>query len=81
MPTGQAYVASQPPVATDDYFTSGAVVVGGRKMYTIQCNHRVAMVYANDVTATTPGRTPGTDVPPTPWLTRPTRGSGRVARW
>ncbi|MEU9977796.1 MgtC/SapB family protein [Streptomyces sp. NPDC051014] len=29
----------------------------------------------------TTGRAAGTDVPPTPWLTRPTRGSGRVARW
>ncbi|MBW8699113.1 N-acetylmuramoyl-L-alanine amidase A [Streptomyces sp. MBT84] len=53
VPAGQAYVATQPPAATDDYFTSGAVVIGGKKMYTVQYNHRVALVYANDVTATT----------------------------
>ncbi|MFI5817138.1 N-acetylmuramoyl-L-alanine amidase [Streptomyces sp. NPDC051643] len=53
VPAGQAYVATQPPAATDDYFTSGAVVIGAKKMYTIQYNHRVALVYANDVTATT----------------------------
>ncbi|MEU1534658.1 N-acetylmuramoyl-L-alanine amidase [Streptomyces fagopyri] len=53
IPAGQAYVATQPPAATDDYFTSGAVVIGAKKMYTIQYNHRVTLVYANDVTATT----------------------------
>ncbi|MFC8349953.1 N-acetylmuramoyl-L-alanine amidase [Streptomyces sp. NPDC057280] len=54
IPTGQAYVATREPVATDDYFpSSSAVVIGGKKMYTIQYNHRVALVYANDVTATT----------------------------
>ncbi|MEU2622018.1 N-acetylmuramoyl-L-alanine amidase [Streptomyces sp. NPDC007157] len=53
VPAGQAYVATQPAAATDDYFTSGAVVIGSKKMYTIQYNHRVALVYANDVTATT----------------------------
>ncbi|MFD8422224.1 N-acetylmuramoyl-L-alanine amidase [Streptomyces sp. NPDC059466] len=53
VPAGQAYVATQPPAATDDYFTSGAVVIGAKKMYTIQYNHRVSLVYANDVTATT----------------------------
>nr|WP_053851818.1 N-acetylmuramoyl-L-alanine amidase [Streptomyces sp. NRRL B-24085] len=54
IPTGQAYVAMRAATATDDYFpSSGAVVIGGKKMYTIQYNHRVALVYANDVTATT----------------------------
>ncbi|MFI0539625.1 N-acetylmuramoyl-L-alanine amidase [Streptomyces sp. WSLK1-3] len=54
IPTGQAYVATREATATDDYFpSSGAVVIGGKKMYTIQYNHRVALVYANDVAATT----------------------------
>ncbi|MGW2336443.1 N-acetylmuramoyl-L-alanine amidase [Streptomyces sp. NPDC001685] len=54
IPGGQAYVATRGATATDDYFpSSGAVVIGGRKMYTIQYNHRVALVYADDVTATT----------------------------
>ncbi|MFH8702823.1 N-acetylmuramoyl-L-alanine amidase [Streptomyces rubrogriseus] len=54
IPVGQAYVATQDAAATDDYFpSSGAVVIGGKKMYTVQYNHRVALVYANGVTATT----------------------------
>lgn len=32
--------------------SGGAVVIGGKKTYTVQYNHRVALVYANDVTAT-----------------------------
>jgi hypothetical protein len=56
IPAGQAYVATSPPANTDDYFTSGAVVIGAKKMYTIQYNHRVALVYQNDVTATTAPR-------------------------
>lgn len=53
LPAGQAYVATAEPAATDDYFpSSGAVVIGAKKMYTIQYNHRVALVYADDVTAT-----------------------------
>ncbi|MFI5998443.1 N-acetylmuramoyl-L-alanine amidase [Streptomyces sp. NPDC051362] len=53
VPTGQAYVATQPPALTDDYFkSSGTVVFGGKKMYTIQYNHRVVLVYENDVKAT-----------------------------
>ncbi|WP_338704227.1 N-acetylmuramoyl-L-alanine amidase (plasmid) [Streptomyces sp. Q6] len=53
IPAGQAYVATTGPTATDDYFpSSGAVVIGGKQMYTIQFNHRVALVYAGDVTAT-----------------------------
>ncbi|GAA2339457.1 hypothetical protein GCM10010431_73670 [Streptomyces kunmingensis] len=53
VPTGQAYVATTDPIATDDFFaSSGKVVTGGKKMYTIQYNHRVALVYADEVTAT-----------------------------
>ncbi|MFF0305293.1 N-acetylmuramoyl-L-alanine amidase [Streptomyces sp. NPDC004562] len=53
VPAGQAYVATQAPAVTDDYFKSSqTVVLGGKKMYTVQYNHRVALVYANDVTAT-----------------------------
>lgn len=52
VPVGQAYVATRPPAYTDDYFTSGAVVIGAKQMYTIQYNHRVALVYSADVTAT-----------------------------
>ncbi|MFI9392545.1 N-acetylmuramoyl-L-alanine amidase [Streptomyces bauhiniae] len=52
VPAGQAYVATRPPVNTDDYFSSGTVVVGAKKMYTIQYNHRVALVYSSAVTAT-----------------------------
>ncbi|MFJ6836321.1 N-acetylmuramoyl-L-alanine amidase [Streptomyces sp. NPDC091209] len=52
VPAGQAYVATRPPANTDDYFTSGAVVIGAKQMYTIQYNHRVALVYSADVAAT-----------------------------
>ncbi|MBY8880855.1 N-acetylmuramoyl-L-alanine amidase [Actinacidiphila acidipaludis] len=53
LPAGQAYVATQPPFATVDYFkSSGTVVTGAKTMYTIQFNHRVALVYSGDVTAT-----------------------------
>jgi hypothetical protein len=53
LPAGQAYVATQPPFATVDYFkSSGTVVTGAKTMYTIQFNHRVALVYSADVTAT-----------------------------
>lgn len=53
VPAGQAYVAATEPTTTDDYFpSSGAVVVGSKKMYTIQYDHRVALVYADDVPAT-----------------------------
>ncbi|WP_431968017.1 N-acetylmuramoyl-L-alanine amidase [Actinacidiphila sp. bgisy160] len=53
IPSGQAYVATAPAALTDDYFKAdGKVVLGARKMYTIQYNHRVALVYANDVIAT-----------------------------
>ncbi|WP_431950357.1 N-acetylmuramoyl-L-alanine amidase [Actinacidiphila sp. bgisy167] len=52
IPSGQAYVATAAPALTDDYFKSdGKVVFGAKKMYTIQYNHRVALVYANDVIA------------------------------
>ncbi|MFF1833485.1 N-acetylmuramoyl-L-alanine amidase [Streptomyces sp. NPDC058231] len=52
VPPGQAYVATTQPAATDDYFTSGAVVIGAKQMYTIQYNHRIALVYSADVTPT-----------------------------
>uniref|UniRef100_UPI00403FF63D N-acetylmuramoyl-L-alanine amidase n=1 Tax=Streptomyces sp. f51 TaxID=1827742 RepID=UPI00403FF63D len=52
VPAGQSYVATRPPANTDDYFTSGAVVIGAKQMYTIQYNHRVGLVYSSDVTAT-----------------------------
>jgi hypothetical protein len=53
VPTGQAYVATSQPEATDDYSpSSGAVLIGAKKMYTIQYNHRLVLVYADDVTAT-----------------------------
>ncbi|MCW7947024.1 amidase [Streptomyces hygroscopicus] len=52
VPADQAYVATQPPALTDDFFpSSGRVVTGSRSMYTIQYNHRVALVYSSDVTA------------------------------
>ncbi|MGY5045425.1 N-acetylmuramoyl-L-alanine amidase [Streptomyces sp. 900105755] len=54
IPAGQAHVATAPAAVTDDYFkSSGTVVLGAKKMYTIQYNHRTALVYAGDVTATT----------------------------
>ncbi|MEU9290103.1 hypothetical protein AB0D57_37000 [Streptomyces sp. NPDC048275] len=52
IPAGQAYVATTAPHATDDYFAgNGTVVTGGKTVYTIQYNHRVALVYSSDVTA------------------------------
>ncbi|MFG2947089.1 N-acetylmuramoyl-L-alanine amidase [Streptomyces adustus] len=52
IPAGQAYVATAPAAPTDDYFkSSGTVVIGAKPMYTIQYNHRTALVYAGDVTA------------------------------
>lgn len=36
----------------DDCFSgTGTVLIGGRTMYTIQYNHRTALVYSNDVSA------------------------------
>ncbi|MFE0633296.1 N-acetylmuramoyl-L-alanine amidase [Streptomyces sp. NPDC058864] len=53
VPSGQAYVATAAPALTDDFFKAdGKVVFGAKKMYTIQYNHRTALVYANDVIAT-----------------------------
>ncbi|OIJ64044.1 peptidoglycan recognition protein family protein [Streptomyces mangrovisoli] len=52
VPAGQAYVATRPAARTDDFFpSSGTVVTGAKSMFTIQYNHRVALVYASDVTA------------------------------
>ncbi|MEU3985819.1 N-acetylmuramoyl-L-alanine amidase [Streptomyces sp. NPDC026672] len=53
IPPGQAYVATQPPAAADDFFPSnGAVVKGGATYYQAQFNHRTIYVNAADVTAT-----------------------------
>ncbi|MET7451336.1 N-acetylmuramoyl-L-alanine amidase [Streptomyces sp. NPDC005574] len=59
IPAGQAYVATAPAAHTDDYFkSSGTVVIGGKSMFTIQYNHRTALVYDGDVTAApAPGHT------------------------
>ncbi len=47
---GQAYVADQAPAASDDYFpSSGAVVKGAKRYYTVQFNHRYVHVNAADV--------------------------------
>ncbi|WP_405765184.1 hypothetical protein OG539_07415 [Actinacidiphila glaucinigra] len=52
VPAGQAYVSTAAPALTDDFLpSSGKVVFGGKKMYTIQYGHKTALVYANDVTA------------------------------
>jgi hypothetical protein len=41
-----------PAVGTDDYFaSSGRVVTGAKKFYTLQFNHRVELANAADVTA------------------------------
>ncbi|MEW2546262.1 peptidoglycan recognition family protein [Streptomyces sp. NPDC047002] len=49
-PRGQAYVAAQPPVSADDFFVSGDThVTGAEKFYTVQYNHRVALVDSADV--------------------------------
>lgn len=54
IPVGQAYVAEQAPVVSDDYFASdGKVVNGAKKYYTVQFNHRYIQVNAADVTQTT----------------------------
>lgn len=55
IPAGQAYVATAPAAPTDDYFkSSGTVVLGARSLYTVQYNHRTALVYADDVETTRP---------------------------
>nr|WP_229924660.1 N-acetylmuramoyl-L-alanine amidase [Streptomyces sulfonofaciens] len=53
IPAGQAYVADQPAVPSDDFFASdGTVVKGARTYYTIQFNHRYAQVDSADVAVT-----------------------------
>ncbi|MFB7288306.1 N-acetylmuramoyl-L-alanine amidase [Actinacidiphila glaucinigra] len=60
IPSGQAYVATAAPALTDDYFKAdGKVVFGAKKMYTIQYNHRTALVYEGDVTAQFPANPHG----------------------
>lgn len=51
IPAGQAYVANQAAVPSDDFFpSSGTVVHGARTYYTIQFNHRYIQVDSADVT-------------------------------
>jgi N-acetyl-anhydromuramyl-L-alanine amidase AmpD len=52
-PAGQAYVATSAPVTADDFFHNppDTVVKGTEQYYTIQYNHRVALVDAAGVTA------------------------------
>ncbi|MFI6347958.1 N-acetylmuramoyl-L-alanine amidase [Streptomyces sp. NPDC050560] len=57
IPTGQAYVAAQPPAQADDFFPANdtreeTVVPGAATYYTVQFNHRYIQVDAADVTAT-----------------------------
>ncbi|MCS0603854.1 N-acetylmuramoyl-L-alanine amidase [Streptomyces sp. LP11] len=52
VPAGQAYVATAAPAPTDDFFpATGRVVTGAKSMYTIQYNHRTALVYSAEVSA------------------------------
>ncbi|MFD7921422.1 N-acetylmuramoyl-L-alanine amidase [Streptomyces sp. NPDC059740] len=52
VPAGQAYVATQPAVGSDDYFATQATLVkGAGRFYTVQYDHRVALVDAADVAA------------------------------
>jgi len=52
-PTGQAYVATTAPMTADDFFHNppDTVVQGSERYYTIQYNHRVALVDSAGVTA------------------------------
>ncbi|WP_405781338.1 N-acetylmuramoyl-L-alanine amidase [Streptomyces sp. NBC_00859] len=57
IPAGQAYVAAQPPIGSEDFFpTGGEVVTGAEQYYTIQFNHRYVLVNAADVKATRTAR-------------------------
>ncbi|WUD70820.1 hypothetical protein OG937_03565 [Streptomyces sp. NBC_00510] len=52
IPAGQAYVSTAAPALTHDFFpSSGKVVFGAKKMYTVQYGHKTALIYADDVTA------------------------------
>ncbi|MGX1114963.1 hypothetical protein RKD37_000326 [Streptomyces ambofaciens] len=52
VPAGQAYVATAAPALTDDFFpSSGKVVFGAKKMYTIQYSHKTALIHADEVNA------------------------------
>ncbi len=52
VPAGQAYVSTAAPALTDDFFpSSGKVVFGAKKMYTIQYSHKTALIYADGVIA------------------------------
>ncbi|MBY8885549.1 N-acetylmuramoyl-L-alanine amidase [Streptomyces sp. PTM05] len=52
VPAGQAYVASPVPSRSDDFFTSppDTVVNGSECYYTVQYDHRLALLNAADVT-------------------------------
>ncbi|WP_084703792.1 N-acetylmuramoyl-L-alanine amidase [Phaeacidiphilus oryzae] len=51
-PAGQAYVATRAAVPADDFFTDGDKhVSGSERYYTIQFNHRLALVNSAAVTA------------------------------
>ncbi|MBU6531177.1 N-acetylmuramoyl-L-alanine amidase [Streptomyces sp. NPDC057245] len=50
VPAGQAYVATSAPAPTDDFLpSSGKVVLGEKKMYSIQYSHKNVLVYADQV--------------------------------
>ncbi|MEW2289481.1 N-acetylmuramoyl-L-alanine amidase [Streptomyces sp. NPDC047841] len=52
VPAGQAYVSTAAPALTDDFFpSSGKVVFGAKKMYTIQYSHKTVLIYADGVNA------------------------------
>ncbi|MEU1232276.1 hypothetical protein [Streptomyces sp. NPDC005828] len=47
VPAGQAYVTTETPRLTTDYFPAAAtkVVFGGKRTYTIQYGHRTSLVH------------------------------------
>jgi hypothetical protein len=58
VPAGQAYVADCGPVPADDYFAKASgshpadtLVIGSETYYTVQYNHRLALLNSADVTA------------------------------
>ncbi len=54
VPAGQAYVASASPVRSDDFFSTrppDTVVTGSERYWTVQYDHRLALLDADDVSA------------------------------
>ncbi|MFI6937527.1 N-acetylmuramoyl-L-alanine amidase [Streptomyces sp. NPDC050287] len=58
VPSGQAYVADTPPVSSDDFFSKASgshpadtLITGSKTYYTVQYNHRVALLNSADVAA------------------------------